>query len=115
MKILLLPFAVLASAPALLAQAIPTSPDLPHANTKTVLDAILTAGPVMFVLLALSIFSVMLIIVFFFTIRRGAVVISNGPLLEFEVNGETSGKIFRWSGESREIDVLPRLCSIGRS
>jgi hypothetical protein len=39
-------------------------------------------------------------------IRRGAVVISNGPLLEFEVNGETSGKIFRWSGESREIDAI---------
>ena len=38
-------------------------------------------------------------------IRRGAVVISNGPLLEFEVSGETSGKIFNWSGESREIDA----------
>src|SRR5262249_15185380 len=37
-------------------------------------------------------------------IRRGAVVISNGPLLEFQVNGETSGKIFNWSGES-EIDA----------
>ena len=31
--------------------------------------------------------------------------ISNGPLLEFEVNGETSGKIFKWSGESKEIDA----------
>jgi hypothetical protein len=38
-------------------------------------------------------------------IRRGAVVISNGPLLEFEVNGETSGKIFPWSGESKEVDA----------
>lgn len=38
-------------------------------------------------------------------IRRGAVVISNGPLLEFDVNGETSGKVFVWSGEEKEIDV----------
>lgn len=38
-------------------------------------------------------------------IRRGAVAISNGPLLEFEVNGETSGKIFPWSGESHQIDA----------
>jgi hypothetical protein len=32
-------------------------------------------------------------------IRRGSVVITNGPLLEFEVNGETSGKVFDWSGD----------------
>jgi hypothetical protein len=38
-------------------------------------------------------------------IRRGAVVISNGPMLEFEVNGATSGKIFRWSGPSSEIEA----------
>ncbi|HWB97388.1 MAG TPA: hypothetical protein VG672_11810, partial [Bryobacteraceae bacterium] len=38
-------------------------------------------------------------------IRRGAVVISNGPLLEFQANGETSGKIFEWSGESREVQA----------
>src|SRR5205814_696248 len=38
-------------------------------------------------------------------IRRGAVVISNGPLLEFEVNGGTSGKIFRWSGGSKEVNA----------
>lgn len=36
-------------------------------------------------------------------IRRGAVVITNGPLLEFDVNGETSGRIFDWSGDSKEI------------
>ena len=36
-------------------------------------------------------------------IRRGAVTISNGPLLEFEVDGETSGKVFRWSGEAKEF------------
>ncbi|MBM3739453.1 MAG: hypothetical protein FJW39_27100 [Acidobacteria bacterium] len=38
-------------------------------------------------------------------IKRGAVLITNGPLLEFEVNGETSGKVFDWSGDSREIDA----------
>jgi hypothetical protein len=38
-------------------------------------------------------------------IRRGAVLITNGPLLEFEVNGETSGKIFDWSGDSKPIEA----------
>jgi hypothetical protein len=36
-------------------------------------------------------------------IQRGAVVISNGPLLDFEVDGEAPGKIFQWSGPSRDI------------
>src|SRR5713226_4939399 len=76
MKILLSLLAVLASAASLLAQsatpAIP--PDYPH--PKTVMDAILAAGPVMYVLLALSVFSVMLVIVYVMTIRRGAVVSS---------------------------------------
>lgn len=38
-------------------------------------------------------------------IRRGAVLITNGPLLEFEVDGETSGKIFDWSGDSKAVAV----------
>ncbi len=50
----------------------PLTPDLPH--TKTVLDALLKAGPVMVPLFLLSIFSVMLVIVYLMTIRRGAVV-----------------------------------------
>src|SRR3954454_4493802 len=49
-------------------------PDLPH--TKSVLDAIISAGPVMYVLFALSVFSIMLVIVYALTIRRGAVVSS---------------------------------------
>lgn len=66
---------LLAGAAFLLAQA-PASagPDLPH--TKSVLDAILTAGPVMYALFALSVFSVMLVIVYILTIRKGAVVSS---------------------------------------
>src|SRR5882762_4653696 len=52
----------------------PLTPDLPH--TKTVLDALLKAGPVMVPLFLLSIFSVMLVIVYLMTIRRGAVVSS---------------------------------------
>src|ERR1700704_1400084 len=52
----------------------PLMPDLPH--TKTVLDALLKAGPVMVPLFLLSIFSVMLVIVYLMTIRRGAVVSS---------------------------------------
>jgi biopolymer transport protein ExbB len=76
MKILLSLLAALASAAPLLAQS-PTpaiAPDYPH--TKSVMDAILAAGPVMYVLLALSVFSVMLVVVYLMTIRRGAVVSS---------------------------------------
>src|SRR5437879_3936748 len=52
----------------------PLTPDLPH--TKTVLDALIAAGPVMIVLFLLSIFFVMLVVVYLMTIRRGAVVSS---------------------------------------
>src|ERR1700688_1455184 len=60
----------------LLAQGatLPLTPDLPH--TKTVLDALLKAGPVIIPLFLLSIFFVMLVIVYLMTIRRGAVVSS---------------------------------------
>jgi biopolymer transport protein ExbB len=53
---------------------VPVTPDLPH--TKTVLDAMIKAGPVMVPLFLLSIFSVMLVIVYLMTIRRGAIVSS---------------------------------------
>src|SRR3977135_3992353 len=49
-------------------------PDLPH--TKTVLDALFNAGPVMIPLFLLSVFFVALVVTFFLTIRRGAVVSS---------------------------------------
>ncbi len=76
MKFLLPLLATLATAHPLLAQApAAASPDLPH--TSSLLDAIMNAGPIMIPLLALSIFSLMLVIVYFLTIRRGAVV-SNG-------------------------------------
>jgi biopolymer transport protein ExbB len=79
MKILQLLIATAIAGPSL-AQTVTTSasppalPDMPH--SKTVLDAILHAGPVMYVLVALSIFSVMLVITYLMTIRRGAVVSS---------------------------------------
>ncbi len=64
-----------AGAMALLAQTpAPAAPELPH--TKSVLDAILAAGPIMYALFALSVFSVMIVIVYLLTIRRGAVVSS---------------------------------------
>ena len=82
MKIFALLSAMLASATPLLAQSplpatspapiVPLAPDYPH--TKTVLDAILHAGPVMYVLVVLSVFSVMLVVTYLMTIRRGAVV-----------------------------------------
>lgn len=52
----------------------PLVPDLPH--TKTVLDAMISAGPVIVPLFLLSIFSLMLVIVYLMTIRRGAIVSS---------------------------------------
>lgn len=45
-------------------------------HSRTVLDALTHAGPIMYVLVALSIFSVMLVITYLMTIRRGAVVSS---------------------------------------
>lgn len=81
MKRFLWALATLASVVSLQAQApspagspLPVAPD--HPNTKSVLDAIFSAGPVMYVLLALSVFSVMLVVVYLMTIRRGAVVSS---------------------------------------
>src|ERR1700719_4212367 len=80
MKSFLCGLATLASAVSLQAQApsplpsAPTAPDLPH--TRSILDAIFAAGPVMYILLALSVFFVMLVVVYLMTIRRGAVVSS---------------------------------------
>ena len=76
MKILA-PLIAAAIATPLLAQSVtpaPIPPDQPH--TRTVLDAIIHAGPVMYVLVGLSIFSLMLVITYLMTIRRGAVVSS---------------------------------------
>ena len=62
-----------ASATSAFAQApAPDQPVLPR--TTNILEAMIAAGPVMLLLFLLSVFSVMLIIVYFFTIRRGAVV-----------------------------------------
>ena len=77
MKILSVLLATLASASPLLAQT--SSPaaalsDIPRSDS--ILHAILTAGPVMYVLIVLSIFSVMLVVTYLMTIRRGAVVSS---------------------------------------
>ena len=76
MKTFLLVPALLAGAQPLLAQSpSPGVPDLPH--TTSILEAMINAGPIMLPLLALSVFSVMLVVVYLLTIRRGSVV-SNG-------------------------------------
>ena len=65
----------LASAKPLFAQdpAAPLpAPDLPQSTS--ILDAMFHAGPIIIPLFLLSIFSVMLVVVYFLTIRRGAVV-----------------------------------------
>ncbi len=77
MKRLLPLLATLASASPLFAQPAPGvagAPDLPR--SASILDAVIAAGPVIIPLFALSVFSVMLVIVYFLTIRRGAVVSS---------------------------------------
>jgi biopolymer transport protein ExbB len=63
---------LLAQTPAPLATP-PLTPELPR-TTTTMLNAMFQAGPVMVVLLVLSIISVMLVIVYFLSIRRGAIV-----------------------------------------
>jgi biopolymer transport protein ExbB len=76
MKKLLSLLAALASATPLLAQTpAPAGPDMPQSTS--LLDAIIHAGPIIIPLVVLSIFSVMLVVVYFLTIRRGAIV-SNG-------------------------------------
>src|SRR5436309_3638704 len=75
MKILFLLIAAAIGTPLLAQGATPSlTPDLPH--TETIMDTLIKAGPVMVPLVLLSIFSVMLVIVYLMTIRRGAVVSS---------------------------------------
>ena len=67
--------AFLAAATPLLAQdPAAQPPDLPQSTS--ILDAMIAAGPVILPLFALSIFSVMLVVVYFLTIRKGTIVSS---------------------------------------
>src|ERR1700719_1275638 len=64
-----------ATPPAAAAPAAAATPSLvPDIHSKTILETLMGAGPVMIVLFALSVFFVMLVIVYLMTIRRGAVV-----------------------------------------
>jgi biopolymer transport protein ExbB len=80
MKILLSLLVTLAGTAHLLAQTAapsatpPLLPDIPH--SKSIMDALIAAGPVMILLFVLSVFFVMLVITYLLTIRRGAVVSS---------------------------------------
>src|SRR5437870_5450460 len=75
MKISSLVLALLAGATPLLAQEA-TPPLVPDTHSETIMDTLIKAGPVMVPLVLLSIFSVMLVVVYLMTIRRGAVVSS---------------------------------------
>src|SRR5215813_1286916 len=72
MKIWVVLFAALGGASPLLAQE-PTPPLVPQ-HSQTVLETLVKAGPVMIPMFLLSIFFVALVVVYFLTIRRGAVV-----------------------------------------
>lgn len=76
MKIWVLLFAALASASPVLAQETTATPPLVPERSQTILETLFKAGPVMVPLLLLSIFFVMLVVVYLMTIRRGAVVSS---------------------------------------
>src|ERR1700719_2403529 len=66
-----------ATPPAAAASAAAATPTLvPDIHSKTILETLMGAGPVMIVLFALSVFFVMLVVVYLMTIRRGAVVSS---------------------------------------
>src|SRR5437870_4700021 len=49
---------------------------VPDIHSKSIMETLIAAGPVMLVLFALSVFFVMLVIVYVMTIRRGAIVSS---------------------------------------
>ncbi|MBA3960525.1 MAG: MotA/TolQ/ExbB proton channel family protein [Chthoniobacterales bacterium] len=75
MKRVLSPFALFASAASAFAQTTPPDqPILPR--TTNILEAMMSAGPVIILLFLLSIVSVAMIVIYFFTIRRGAIVTS---------------------------------------
>src|SRR5436189_5572684 len=75
MKISSLVLALLAGATPLLAQEA-TPPLVPDTHSETIMDTLIQAGPVMVPLFLLSIVSVMLVLTYLMTIRRGAVVSS---------------------------------------
>jgi biopolymer transport protein ExbB len=58
------------------AAAAATPSFVPEIHSKTIMETLIAAGPVMILLFALSVFFVMLVIVYIMTIRRGAVVSS---------------------------------------
>jgi biopolymer transport protein ExbB len=66
---------LLASSDSVFAQAAPADPPL-LPRTTNILEAMIAAGPVMILLFILSIISVAMIVVYLFTIRRGAIVSS---------------------------------------
>src|SRR4029453_10885827 len=74
MKIWVLLFAALASASPVVAQEASATPPLVPEHSQTILETLVKAGPVMIPLVLLSIFFVMLVVVYLMTIRRGGVV-----------------------------------------
>jgi biopolymer transport protein ExbB len=72
MKILALLVAAAIATPSLAQSVTPAAaPDMPRA--KSILDAMMSSGPIMIPLFLLSVFSLMLVIVYLMTIRRGAI------------------------------------------
>jgi len=76
MKMWVLLSAALAGASPVLAQEVTATPPLVPERSHSIMETLVKAGPVMIPLFLLSIFFVMLVVVYLMTIRRGAVVSS---------------------------------------
>src|ERR1043166_6309804 len=106
MKIWVVLFAALGSASVLLAQE-PTPPLVPE-HSQTVLETLVKAGPVMIPLFLLSIFFVALVVVYFLTIRRGAVV-SSGYMATADSHLRTREYLGVLAVLHRECEAIPRV------
>ena len=79
----------------------PLAPDLPR--SKSILETLIAAGPVMYVLLAMSIVLVMLVVTYLLTIRRGTVV-SSGFM------ATADAKVVKFTGATTAVGATCPIC-----
>src|SRR6516164_5248737 len=114
MKIWVVLIGALASASPLLAQE-PTPPLVPQ-HSQTIMETLIKAGPVIIPLFLLSIFFVMLVIVYLMTIRRGAVV-SSGYMATADALLRKRGYLGLLAVSNRHGEAIARVvqkCSTSR-
>src|SRR5438094_8579529 len=106
MKIWVLLFAALASASPVIAQE-PTPPLVPQ-HSQSIMETLIKAGPVMIPLSLLSIFFVMLVVVYLITIRRGAVV-SSGYMATADAPLRKRAYLGLLAGSNRHGEAIARV------